>query len=149
MQGTSPTGAEVRDRVTGLIWQRCLVGMAWNGASCTGTASSLTWVSALEVARNTSASLVAPSISWRVPNHAELFSLAECACYKPAINSTWFPETASQFTWTSSPSTGSSVSNNLNLNGGAARGIHFSWGGDSLGYDTNVVGAVRLVRLDK
>jgi Protein of unknown function (DUF1566) len=152
IEGVNPIGSEVRDRVTGLIWQRCLVGMVWNGATCTGTASKLTWVSALEVARNASASTIAPSFPWRVPNHAELFNLAERSCYKPAINTTWFPETASEFTLTSSASpraNPSGGSNNLLLSVGQFRGIHFNAGGDSLGYDMSLVGALRLVRDEK
>jgi len=152
IERVNPIGSEVRDRVTGLIWQRCLVGMVWNGATCTGTASKLTWVSALEVARNASASSIAPSFPWRVPNHAELFSLAERSCYKPAINTTWFPETASEFTLTSSASPGanpSGGSKSLLSSGGQFRGIHFNAGSDLLGHEMGVVGVLRLVRHEK
>jgi hypothetical protein len=101
--GATPAGSEVRDKVTGLIWQRCVVGMVWGGSTCTGTASSLTWPNALDAARTATASTVPAATAWRVPNHAELYSLAERACYNPAINTTWFAATPASPTWSSSP----------------------------------------------
>jgi hypothetical protein len=95
-------GAEVRDKVTGLIWQRCVLGMSWNGSSCSGTATTYTWTQALDAARTATASPVAGAQAWRLPNHKELFSLAERACSSPALNSRWFPGTQTM-TWTSSP----------------------------------------------
>ncbi len=101
----TPPGSEVRDKVTGLVWQRCVVGMVWNGTTCTGTASALKWQAALDAARTTTASTAATgrAATWRAPNIAELFSLADRACYDPAINTTWFPTTASDIAWSSSP----------------------------------------------
>ncbi|MEY2802911.1 MAG: hypothetical protein RL657_247 [Pseudomonadota bacterium] len=95
-------GAEVRDKVTGLIWQRCLLGMSWDGSTCTGTASTHTWTQALDAARTATASPVAGAGAWRVPNHKELFSLAERACSSPALNSRWFPGSHT-YVWSSSP----------------------------------------------
>jgi hypothetical protein len=103
VEGATPTGSEVRDNVTGLVWQRCLAGMTWDGTTCTGTASSLTWALALDVARTATASTATAATTWRMPNHAELYSLAERACYDPAINTTWFPATPSDWAWSSSP----------------------------------------------
>lgn len=68
--GSTPADSEVRDKVTGLVWQRCVVGIAWNGTTCTGTASSLTWVNALDAARTATASTAPNATAWRVPNHA-------------------------------------------------------------------------------
>lgn len=104
--GATPAGSEVRDKVTGLVWQRCVVGMTWNGTTCTGTASSLTWQNALDAARTATASTAASgaAAAWRVPNHAELYGLAERACHNPVINITWFPATPAEWTWSSSPS---------------------------------------------
>lgn len=103
----TPAGSEVRDMVTGLVWQRCLVGMTWDGTTCTGTASTMTWQDALETARTATASSAATGAAavWRVPNLAELVSLADRACASPAINTTWFPAiplTPSSLTWSSS-----------------------------------------------
>ena len=107
--GATPAGSEVRDKVTGLVWQRCVVGMLWDGTTCTGTASTHDWQQALEVARNATASTAATgatgaTAAWRVPNIIELFSLGERACYIPAINTTWFPATPTDRSfWSSSP----------------------------------------------
>lgn len=113
VDNATPAGSEVRDKVTGLIWQRCVQGMSWTG-TCTGTASTHTWQQALYLAGNATASTAATGAAavWRLPNHAELFSLAERACYNPAINTTWFPTTSAAIlsNWSSSPSTSSAWS---------------------------------------
>jgi hypothetical protein len=92
--GASPAGSQVRDRVTGLVWQRCAMGMAWNGSNCTGTALEFHWSDALDAGRNVGG-------GWRVPNRVELTSLVEGACRHPAINTTWFPDTPQVFAWSS------------------------------------------------
>lgn len=143
--GATPAGSEVRDKVTGLVWQRCVVGMAWNGTTCTGTVSYLPWQHALDVARTATASTAASggAAAWRVPNRAELTSLAERACYNPAINTTWFPGTpeevewASSFTWTSSPTM---------YDPSYAWYVYFSQGDARSGITKNSAGNVRLVR---
>jgi hypothetical protein len=136
--GATPAGSEVRDKVTGLVWQRCVVGMAWNGTACTGTASNLTWQNALDAARTATASTATTgaSATWRVSNHAELYSLAERACYNRAINTTWFPATPSGWTWSSSPSANDSA---------AAWGVSFDVGLGNLAYKSSAY-RVRLVR---
>lgn len=146
LAGATPAGSEVRDKVTGLIWQRCVLGMVWNGTTCAGTASSLTWQNALEAARTATAStapaaIVAATTSaapattgWRVPNHAELYSLAERVCNNPAINTTWFATTPSDWTWSSSPYTSGSE---------VAWSVDFSYGYDSV----NTKGSTSRVRL--
>lgn len=102
--GASPLGSEVRDKVTGLIWQRCVVGMVWDGTTCTGQPTRKKWTQALEAARTATLSAVPTATAWRVPNHVELFSLAERACAAPSINTHWFPATPPIQTWSSSPS---------------------------------------------
>ncbi len=137
---TGSSGAEVRDKVTGLIWQRCVVGMSWNGATCTGTASSLTWQNALDAARTASKSTVLGATAWRAPNYAELRSLSELACLEPAINTTWFPATPPNETWSSS-----TVATLLNH---TAWSIHFGRGDTvpGLGSAAGSAFRVRLVR---
>jgi hypothetical protein len=101
-----PAGSEVRDTVTGLVWQRCTLGMAWNNGRCTGSANSLSWAQAVEAAQTASPS--ANGRRWRLPTQAELYSLADRACSNPAINTTWFPETPSALAWSSSVSVSNS-----------------------------------------
>lgn len=89
-------GAEVKDTITGLIWQRCSVGQTWDGNTCTGTATQHTWQQALTVAKNL-------ENNYRLPNIKELKSIVERQCYNPAINSQIFPNTPSGYYWSSSP----------------------------------------------
>lgn len=100
----SPIGSEVRDKVTGLVWQRCVIGKVWNGSSCLGAANSLTWIQALDAARTATISQAPAASAWRLPSYAELNSLIERSCYGPSININWFPATPEDSMWTSSPS---------------------------------------------
>jgi Protein of unknown function (DUF1566) len=138
--GTTPAGSEAKDKVTGLVWKRCVEGMSWNGSACTGTHGSYAWTQALERARTASATTATPVTAWRLPNKAELSSLVETACYNPALNATWFPNqplaSPGYFAWSSSPIAGSSdVAWLVDFNEGDG-GIGFKNGGFS----------VRLVR---
>ena len=90
---------EVKDKETGLIWQRCSLGQTWSGTACTGTAATYNWTNALQTAKNM-------GNGWRVPNIKELDSLIEQACYSPSINEVFFPNTQSGSYWSSSPFTG-------------------------------------------
>jgi len=135
----SPAGSEVRDKVTGLIWQRCMLGMGWDGSTCTGTASTTyTWQQALEAARTATASTAATGVAaaWRLPSLVELYSLAERACYIPAINITWFPATPGDSMWSSSPYAD---------NTGYAWFVNF-YAGNFVGGSKSVAYRVRLVR---
>ncbi len=136
VNGATPAGSEVRDKVTGLIWQRCVVGMTWDGATCTGTVSTLTWQNALDAVRTASKSTVSAATFWRVPNHAELYSLAERACSGLTINTTWFPAALNESAWSSSPNAKSNAN---------AWAVNFSNGDDEVAAKTNA-NRVRLVR---
>ena len=57
-------GSEVIDLKTGLKWQRCSVGQTWDGASCIGDLSQLTWKEALTTANQKSST----TKKFRVPN---------------------------------------------------------------------------------
>jgi hypothetical protein len=135
----TPVGSEVRDNVTGLVWQRCMFGMVWNGATCTGTASRLAWKDALEAARTATMSTAASATAWRVPNYGELSSLVELACFSPAINPTWFPATPFDLVFTSSP--------NVATFEGDTVWMIDSEVGSIFGYLRDRLGSVRLVRL--
>lgn len=95
----STDGAEVTDSRTGLVWQRCSAGQTWSGSTCTGTASTFTHEGALVYAQSQS--------GWRLPNVKELSSIADKTKSNPAIDSTAFPATVSDWYWTSSPYVGS------------------------------------------
>jgi hypothetical protein len=128
-------GSEVKDLKTGLIWQRCSLGQTWDGTTCTGTASQYTWQQALQAAKDAGNGLTLPNIK-------ELSSLANRACYNPAINDTFFPNTPIDIGtyygtyWSSSP---------VADNGGVAWLVGFHYGFDDNG-DKNYSFFVRLVR---
>jgi hypothetical protein len=98
-QYTDHGDGTVTDKQTGLMWQKCTLGLT--GTSCaSGTALTLTWQAALASANNNTDNGYS---DWRVANKNELESLVEDACYNPAINETVFPGTASSVYWSSSP----------------------------------------------
>lgn len=95
------SGGEVRDTETGLIWNRCALGMTWSGTTCTGTPAVVTLVEA----RNRAKKL---GRGWRVPSVSELNSIVDRGCRNPAIDPDLFPGVAeihegkAKF-WSSSP----------------------------------------------
>lgn len=89
-------GKEVRDKKTGLIWQRCSLGQAWDGKTCANSTISYTWEEALKETK-------ALGNGYRLPNIRELLTLVEYACRDTAINETFFPRTSYSFYWSSTP----------------------------------------------
>jgi hypothetical protein len=135
----SQDGTEVTDTKTGLIWQRCALGMSWDGTTCGGTATSHTWEDALAQAASVATNT---SVAWRLPNKKELISLVETACVGQAINETLFPATPGVI-WSSS--TLNNFNNDANRSNFALY-VYFTYdgmGGDTDKFDTL---SVRLVR---
>ena len=127
-------GSEVKDKQTGLIWQRCSIGQTWSGTSCTGTPIPQTWTNALQQAKDYGGNK-------RLPNIKELQTLAEKACYNSAINELFFPNTIASVYWSSSPVASSND---------YARVVSFDTGHSSYSYKNytyqNDYGYIRLVR---
>jgi hypothetical protein len=96
---TVNTDGTVTDSTTSLMWDRCVLGRS--GTSCTGTATTYTWADALAQvsARNTANHL--GYNDWRLPNRTELESLVKLDVQNPAIDATAFPNTPTNWTWTS------------------------------------------------
>jgi Protein of unknown function (DUF1566) len=93
----------VSDSKTGLMWKKCSEGQS--GADCSGgSAATYTWQQALQQAQtvNNGGGFAGYS-DWRVPNVKELVSITEKQCVEPAINLTVFPNTPSNWFWSSSP----------------------------------------------
>jgi Protein of unknown function (DUF1566) len=65
----TPSGAGLKDALTGLVWRRCAEGAAWNGSACVGTPALFTWQNAMLHAA------AQPGGNWRLPNIAELSTL--------------------------------------------------------------------------
>jgi len=76
-------GSEVKDKITGLIWQRCFAGQIWNGSECIGEANQFQWIDALKETRKLGK-------GYRLPNAKEAMSIIEHSCIYPAFNTKIF-----------------------------------------------------------
>ncbi|MFE8033545.1 DUF1566 domain-containing protein, partial [Thiohalocapsa marina] len=151
-----PLGADgsiIEDRTTGLHWMRCSQGQHWNGVTCDGDASKLTWEEAMRQPRGFS---TAGYTDWRVPTKDELRTLIYCSSGQPetwkdtddpcegdfeppTIDQIAFPTTTEPFWfWSSSPHAEYSAS---------AWFVDFGYGDvDGNDNDGTGYGYVRLVR---
>ena len=91
-EAANVSGSEVKDKETGLVWQRCVQGMQCNGSTCTGAATAQDWVVATKTAADA---------KWRFPTQVELEGLSEKSCSDPALNQTWFGAGPYGWVWTS------------------------------------------------
>ncbi len=111
VSGTTPNDI-VTDNVTGLIWQRTLPA-TYDG--CTGeSGTKCTWQEAIDYCDGLT---YAGYTDWRLPSRKELATLPEYGRDDPAIDTTIFPGTQSDWHWASSSSAGST---------GSAWFVHFS-----------------------
>ena len=91
----------VTDNATGLMWQKCSLGLS--ASDClTGGAQTYIWHAALTAAKTANTNNDSGYSDWRLPNKNELESLLEDACSAPAINTSMFPNTLGKY-WSSSP----------------------------------------------
>ena len=67
-EAANASGTEVKDKETGLVWQRCVYGLKWDGAACSGIAIAQDWKTANKFALDA---------KWRLPTQAELEGLSE------------------------------------------------------------------------
>ncbi|MFY9329424.1 MAG: DUF1566 domain-containing protein [Georgfuchsia sp.] len=130
----SADGQEVTDSQTGLIWRRCAEGMAWDGSTCAGTASTFTHENALVRAQT---EVVASGKAWRLPNVKELSSIVDRSRINPPIDTTAFPATPVNWFWSSSPLAGDA---------GYAWFVYFSNGYVGYYFVRSLTLPVRLVR---
>ena len=72
----------VKHNLTGLVWQKCSLGQQWNGVSCVGDPTPLTWQQAASQAIGTN--------NWRLPTMSELHTIVEYKNSMPAINKNIF-----------------------------------------------------------
>lgn len=121
----------VSDKSTGLMWKQCSEGHS--GALCLGPTAMHDWKTAIEVAHS---AVFAGHSDWRLPNINELRSIVEERCAHPAINLVVFPNTASTYYWSSSPSA---------LNEDESYDVNFNWGSAG-SYSRTWLFRLRLVR---
>ncbi len=96
------TSACTRDNVTGLIWEV---------KTTANMDATMTWASAATYAGTAnSAGLCGSHSGWRVPTRRELLSIVHRGSYRPAIDTNYFPNTASWSYWSSDISAPSSAS---------------------------------------
>jgi hypothetical protein len=85
---TTPNGhACVKDNVTNLIWSTETLSNTWADAATAATSYSRCGFGA--------------GSGWRVPTRRELLSIVHNGAVSPAIDTTYFPGTASDWYWTS------------------------------------------------
>ena len=98
----STNNLSVLDLRTGLMWQKCTVGL--DGDECSiGVASTHTWKTALELPATINQLNFAGFNDWRLPNKNELLTLIAPDRLNPAINTRFFANTPLGKFWTSSP----------------------------------------------
>lgn len=119
---------------THLTWQRCMVGQAWNGSTCTGTSSALNWEQAKALTSN-----LAGQTDWRLPTVQELDSLMDYTQSTNTINRQVFPESAPVPVWSS---TTAASANDTSF----AWASNFQYGGLMASHKLNEAHGVRLVR---
>lgn len=114
-------GTEVKDKRTGLIWQRCAIGQNFDGKQCAGRPDVYSWNNLLNLDKNLAkGTRVDKNLAktyrvndtldsngrrsdnsfnngHRVPTIQELETLVETACPEIAINTTLFPNTGHTF----------------------------------------------------
>ncbi len=88
----------ISDNATGLMWQKCDVGLSGNDC-LTGTATLMNFATAT----STCAGLSLGGFSnWRIPNVKELWTIVDYGTFNPSINVTYFPNTPYDWgTWSS------------------------------------------------
>jgi hypothetical protein len=79
-------GAEAFDTKTGLVWQRCSLGMTWDGKrGCVGEVTAASLDEAVQNAEKLGG-------NWRVPSGPELESIVDRSCGSPAVDVSVFPD---------------------------------------------------------
>ncbi len=93
------------DSVTGLTWRACTEGQEIADATCNGTILGLTWEEAGDACEALSSlnsgSGYAGITDWRLPTISELRTLVNYGESDPAIDTRYFPDTASTWYWSS------------------------------------------------
>ncbi|MCD6662868.1 MAG: DUF1566 domain-containing protein [Comamonas sp.] len=121
----STDGTLVIDTRSHLAWDRCVVGMQWNGSTCTGRAQLLTLAQAQALADER---WKAGGVRWRLPRVPELRRLVNRGTSPSAVDAALFPGAPADWHWTSTRSVNTGAVNPYTY-GNVMRG---GQGGDAL-----------------
>jgi len=86
---------------SGLTWMRCAIGQTWDGQTCKGEATLLTWHEANDKLKQMS-SENNHNGDWRLPRVNELATIVDITCKNPRIDLRIFPRTQASYYWTNS-----------------------------------------------
>lgn len=89
----SPDGQTLYQRSTGLVWQRCVLGMHWNGRDCAGQPLWADHAQATALARQRAQT---DGQAWRLPHLPELKQLAHLGAQ---AHQRWLPESTQGWVW--------------------------------------------------
>jgi hypothetical protein len=95
---TDNKNGTVTDKETKLTWMKCTLGMVGYLSECVGEATRLNWEDAIKKCD----SLDLAGKKWRLPKLNELQSIINNKYNYPIIDSTVFPNTISNYYWSSS-----------------------------------------------
>jgi hypothetical protein len=100
----------VTHKLTGLMWQRFSIGQTWDGVTCNGKATKMSWDDAINLSSD-----FAGYSDWRLPTKEELITLVLKVDIKSnltskrdtnnsmsTINPKYFPKTKKESYWSSS-----------------------------------------------
>lgn len=90
----SPDGQWLHQRSTGLVWQRCVVGMRWNGRDCAGQP---VWADHQQASAITRQRAKTDGLAWRLPHLKELQQLTR---QNGQIQPPLMPESTQGWVWT-------------------------------------------------
>ncbi len=80
------SAGEARDTASGLVWQRCSLGLTWTpNQGCTGERTGMSLADAKAAAK-------AAGGGWRLPTVDELYELVDQGCGEPPVDVTAFPD---------------------------------------------------------
>jgi hypothetical protein len=129
----SADGQEVTDRGTGLVWRRCVEGLQWDGKTCAGQPTRMSFAAARSQAQ---AMATSTKVAWRVPTRDELLGLLDRKPGTSGTPSNTFPQSPASPFWSSTPYTS---------DGQRAVYVHMSNASDYNDYRSSLF-FVRLVR---
>lgn len=133
----------VKDTLTGLLWQRCVIGQIWDGKTCQDAPRKqvTSWFSWSDANHEVNRLQQFPEFrDWRLPRLIELKSIIDVRCTKPAINLAVFPNSPPSYFWTS---------DELQSNREYVWRVDFKDGKQGNDLKTNFSYYIRLVKSDK